>query len=84
MYSRKRKKSIVWGIIAVVILVAVATGVWYIIKNPDVLPMFNENKGGIEDITYQMPLTTQIAEQTETTTEIVTEVESTEKPTSEA
>lgn len=84
MYSRKRKKSIVWGIIAVIILVAVAAGVWYLIKNPDVLPMFNENKGGIEDVTYQMPLTTAIAEQAETTTEPVSDVATTEKPTTEA
>ena len=84
MYSRKRKKSIVWGIIAVIILVAVAAGVWYLIKNPDVLPMFNENKGGIEDVTYQMPLTTAIADQTETTTETVSDVATTEKPTTEA
>ena len=76
MESRGRN-TIVWGILAVVILAAAAITVLFFIGNPEFLPA---NKGEIEEITYQAPETNTTATQPQTTTQVTT----TEKPTSEA
>ena len=76
MESRGRN-TLVWGILAVIILAVAAVAVLFVIGNPEILPA---NKGGIEEITYQAPETTATTTQPQTTTQVTT----TEKPTTEA
>ena len=76
MESRGRN-TLVWGILAVIILAVAAVAVLFVIGKPEILPA---NKGGIEEITYQAPETTATTTQPQTTTQVTT----TEKPTTEA
>lgn len=75
----KKKKAIIWSVVAVVLLLAVAGLVWFMVENPDSIPTGNE--GEIDEITYQAPQTNVFTTEPESTTpapEITTE-----KPTTE-
>lgn len=59
------KKTIIWSICAVVLLVAVSFAVWLIIGNPDSV---GTNNGEIDEITYEPPITDIVIPEPESTT----------------
>lgn len=63
------KKTIVWSVVAVVLLVAVAAAVWLIVGNPDSI---GTNNGEIDEITYEQQSTDIVISTTETTTQQAT------------
>ena len=50
----KQKKTILWSVIAVVVLAAVAVAVWLIVSPGKAKPT---GSGAVEEITYQTPTT---------------------------
>lgn len=50
----KQKKTVLWSVIAVVVLAAVAVAVWLIVSPGSAKPT---GSGGVEEITYQTPTT---------------------------
>lgn len=78
--SSGSKKTILWSLVSVIVVMAVAAAVWLIAGDPDSLPVGNE--GVIDEITYQQPITNVITTQYESTTQAPETT--TEKPTTEA
>lgn len=75
----KKKKAIIWSVVAVVLLVAVAGLVWFMIWNPDAITTGND--GEIDEVTYQTPQTNIFTTEPESTT--LAPETTTEKPTTE-
>lgn len=75
------KKALIGSVVAVILLIAVAIAIWFFVKNPGILPTVNNSQGGIEEVTYQAPLTNIVAT---TQPENSSEVGTTERPTTEA
>lgn len=75
----KKKKAIIWSVVAVVLLVAVAGIVFFMVQNPDSIPTGND--GEIDEITYQAPQTNIFT--TEPESIIPAPETTTEKPTTE-
>lgn len=81
--SSGSRKIIFGSLSALILVIAVAAAIWLIAGDPDTLPVGNQ--GGIDEVTYQPPVTNVL---TNPVTEAITKAPepetTTEKPTSEA